>query len=351
MPGAIEIHWRRLRFSLAAFGVAVLAGGATAAAAWWHERRVGEGVEAAEIRLAEARGRYARTRGRAGETAPVRPPVPPVGRTGTARRRAAGTLDRSGPERGDRGRRRPPPARLDAPRREHRSCRIAGDRPVDRTRDAARSRAASVPGRPRTGGARHVHRIGVPPGANGRVGREGAIAGCGSRRRRRGGVPRSMAVRRPVRGGARLDPRHRPGRREQGRDHHGGIGGGAGRAASGDLRPPVHDRGGTGADRRGPRGPECGGGPNPGRIPRPLRTAAPPGALGARRRSRRPLRAFGLRLDRRPADRVRRVAPGAARPGRASAARGADRRGRRLDPGSARTAFRSRYGCGERPHP
>ena len=59
MPGAVEIHWRRLRFSLAAFAAASLAGGAAATAAWWHEHRILEGMEAAEIRLAEARGRYA----------------------------------------------------------------------------------------------------------------------------------------------------------------------------------------------------------------------------------------------------------------------------------------------------
>ena len=59
MPGTVEIHWRRLRFSLAAFAAASLAGGAAAAAAWWHEHRILEGMEAAEIRLAEARGRYA----------------------------------------------------------------------------------------------------------------------------------------------------------------------------------------------------------------------------------------------------------------------------------------------------
>ena len=58
MPGAVEIHWRRLRFSLAAFAAASLAGVAAAAAAWWHEHRILEGMEAAEVRLAEARERY-----------------------------------------------------------------------------------------------------------------------------------------------------------------------------------------------------------------------------------------------------------------------------------------------------
>ena len=58
MPGTVEIRWRRLRFSLAAFAAAALAGGAAAAAAWWQEHRAGERMEAAETRLAVARGRY-----------------------------------------------------------------------------------------------------------------------------------------------------------------------------------------------------------------------------------------------------------------------------------------------------
>ena len=58
MPGTVEIHWRRLRFTLAAFVAATLAGGAAATAAWRHELRIEEGMEAAETRLAEARGRY-----------------------------------------------------------------------------------------------------------------------------------------------------------------------------------------------------------------------------------------------------------------------------------------------------
>ena len=353
MPGVVEIHWRRLRFSLAAFAAAGLAGVAAAAAAWWHEHRILEGMEAARGPARRGARSLRRARGGAGETAPVRPPVPPAGRTGTARRRAAGALDRSGAERGDRGRRRPPPAWLDAPRREHRSGRSAGDRPVDRDRDAARSGAAAVPGRPRTGGARHVHRIGVPPGPNGRVGRRGAIARRRSRRHRRSGVPHSMAVRRPLRGGARLDPRRRPGRRERCGGRRSRSGGGACRSASGDLRPPVHDRGGTRADRRGPRGPERGTGHerDPGRIPRILRTAPAPGWLGARRRSRRPLRPFGVCLDRRPASRVRRPASEAPRPSRVSGDRNSRRRGRPFAPDSTRTAIRPPHGCGERPDP
>ena len=58
MPGPIEIRWRRLRFSLAAFTAAALVGGAAAAAAWWQEHRAAERMEAAETRLAAARGRY-----------------------------------------------------------------------------------------------------------------------------------------------------------------------------------------------------------------------------------------------------------------------------------------------------
>ena len=58
MPGTVEIRWRRLRFSLAAFTAALLAGGTVAAAAWWQERRLAERMEAAETRLAAARGRY-----------------------------------------------------------------------------------------------------------------------------------------------------------------------------------------------------------------------------------------------------------------------------------------------------
>ena len=57
MLGTVEIHWHRLRPSLAAFTAAALAGVAVAAAAWWHEQRVLEGMDAAEFRLAEARGR------------------------------------------------------------------------------------------------------------------------------------------------------------------------------------------------------------------------------------------------------------------------------------------------------
>ena len=58
MLGTIEIRWRRLRFSLAAFAAATLAGVAATAAAWWHEHRIVQGMEAAETRLAEARERY-----------------------------------------------------------------------------------------------------------------------------------------------------------------------------------------------------------------------------------------------------------------------------------------------------
>lgn len=58
MFGTVDIRWRGLRFSLAAFTAATLAGVAAAATAWWHERRIVEGMEAAEVRLAEARGRY-----------------------------------------------------------------------------------------------------------------------------------------------------------------------------------------------------------------------------------------------------------------------------------------------------
>ena len=58
MPGTVEIRWRRLRFSLAAFAAAALVGGVAAAAAWWQEHRAGERMEAAETRLAVARGRY-----------------------------------------------------------------------------------------------------------------------------------------------------------------------------------------------------------------------------------------------------------------------------------------------------
>lgn len=58
MPGPIEIRWRRLRFSLAAFTAAALVGGTAAAAAWWQEHRAAERMEAAETRVATARGRY-----------------------------------------------------------------------------------------------------------------------------------------------------------------------------------------------------------------------------------------------------------------------------------------------------
>ena len=58
MPGTVEIRWRRLRYALAAFAAALVAGGVAAAAAWWQEHRAGERMEAAETRLAAARGRY-----------------------------------------------------------------------------------------------------------------------------------------------------------------------------------------------------------------------------------------------------------------------------------------------------
>jgi len=58
MLGTVDIHWSGLRLSLAAFTAATLAGGAAAGTTWWHERRIAEEMEAAEIRLAEARGRY-----------------------------------------------------------------------------------------------------------------------------------------------------------------------------------------------------------------------------------------------------------------------------------------------------
>jgi len=59
MPGAVEIPWRRLRLSLAVFAAPTLVGAAAAAAAWWQEHRAAERMEAAETRLATARGRYA----------------------------------------------------------------------------------------------------------------------------------------------------------------------------------------------------------------------------------------------------------------------------------------------------
>ena len=58
MFGTIEIRWRRLRLSLAVCTAAALAGGAATAVAWWHENRIAERMNAAEARLAEARGRH-----------------------------------------------------------------------------------------------------------------------------------------------------------------------------------------------------------------------------------------------------------------------------------------------------
>ncbi len=58
MFGTIDVRWRRLRLPLAVCTAAALAGGAAAAAAWWHENRAAERMNAAEARLAEARGRH-----------------------------------------------------------------------------------------------------------------------------------------------------------------------------------------------------------------------------------------------------------------------------------------------------
>ena len=58
MFGTVDIRWSGLRLSLAAFTATTLAGGAAAGTTWWHEQRIVEGMEAAETRLAEARGRY-----------------------------------------------------------------------------------------------------------------------------------------------------------------------------------------------------------------------------------------------------------------------------------------------------
>ena len=58
MSGAIEIRWRRLRRPLAVCAAAALVGGAATAAAWWRESRIADRTNAAETRLAEARGRY-----------------------------------------------------------------------------------------------------------------------------------------------------------------------------------------------------------------------------------------------------------------------------------------------------
>ena len=115
MFGTVDIRWRGLRISLAAFTAATLAGGAAAATAWWHERRIVEGMEAAEARLAEARGRYFALRRGTGDVAPIRPAVPPTGGAGTARGGTAGTLDRGNAKRGGRDPRRPLSARLRAP--------------------------------------------------------------------------------------------------------------------------------------------------------------------------------------------------------------------------------------------
>ena len=58
MFGTIEIRWRRLRLPLAVCAAAVLAGGAVATAAWRHEHRTADRMDAAGARLAEARDRY-----------------------------------------------------------------------------------------------------------------------------------------------------------------------------------------------------------------------------------------------------------------------------------------------------
>ena len=58
MFGTIDVEWRRLRLPFAVCIAAALAGGAAVAAAWRHEHRITEGMEATEARLAETRGRY-----------------------------------------------------------------------------------------------------------------------------------------------------------------------------------------------------------------------------------------------------------------------------------------------------
>ena len=137
MPAKIEIHWRRLRLSLAAFAAATLVGGTTAAAAWLHEQRITEGMEAAETRFAEAHGRYsslAEEREKWRRYGPLYRRLARQGRLGGERpARWTEAVRRAG----GRSPRRPLPGRFDARRRERRSGRGAGDRHVARARDAA----------------------------------------------------------------------------------------------------------------------------------------------------------------------------------------------------------------------
>ena len=282
MPGAVEIHWRRLRLSLAAFVAASLAGVAAAAAAWWHEHHILEGMEAAEVRLAEARERYTAlagereerrrfapryrwlaARGRLGEEQPARwtEAARSAGiEVAAARHRLGSThlVENIGPV-------------------EVRATDLSIEIEMRHEAELTRFLAAlerEAPGMFTVSGCRLVRTDGSGAEEPSPAAVPGATVGAACR------IRWQSVVLSGVEPG--WTPRLRSGRRE-GRGGNGSrSGGGACRAASGDLRPPVHDRGGTRADRRGPRGPERGnsGERNPGRIPRSLRTRPRAGLAG-----------------------------------------------------------------------
>ena len=361
MFGTIDVEWRRLRLPFAVCIAAALAGGAAVAAAWRHEHRITEGMEATEARLAETRGRYSAlaeerrkwrrfgplyrrlaAHGRLGEEQPVR-------WTEAVRRAATGALaaryrlasphvvERSGPVEV-----RATDMSIDLDLRHEAELPVfiaalereaPGLFTVSGCRLVRTEATRAEPPLPAAVGAacrirwQSVVLAGVEPGWTPAAGtQDGDDAGDACR------------------GRCRERCRGRPG------------GGEAGpcRADMGDLRPAVHDRCATRGNRIGPGCPGCGNasGRDPGRAPGPVRTAAAAaGPLGSRRRSGGPFRPLGLCLDRRPAGRVRRRAVGRSTVGKPGAARGSSRRGGALDRGAAGTAFRSAYGCGYRPHP
>ena len=282
MFGTIEIRWRRLRLSLAACTAAALAGGAAAAATWWHESRIAGRVEAAEIRLAEARGRHSTL---AGERRKWQ-------RFGPLYRRlaASGRLGEEQPERWAEAVRSAAAGivaarhRLGAPYVVERTGPVEV-RATDMTLDLEMRHEAELP----------VFLAALDREAAGLF----TLSGCrlirtGEGRqnepplaRRRCIVPSSMAVRRPLRGGARLDARCRrpPGGRPRGRT--GAMAAGPCRSAPRDLRTALHVPGGARGDRIGPVRPAggYGTGRGPGRAPGPVRAAAAAaGPLGTRRR-------------------------------------------------------------------
>ena len=344
MFGTIEIRWRRLRLSLAACTAAALAGGAAATAAWWHESRIADRVEAAETRLAEARGRHSTL---AGERRKWQ-------RFGPLYRRLAanGRLGEEQPERWAEAVRSTAAGvvtarhRLGAPYVVERTGPVEV-RATDMTLDLEMRHEAELP----------VFLAALDREAAGLF----TVSGCRLIRTGEGrqnepplaGVGASCRVRWQSVVLSGVEPGWTPAAGDhQGDDAGVGTAGwqsGPCRAAPRDLRTAFHIPGAARGDRIGPVRPAdgYGTGRGPGRAPGPVRAAA--GPLGTRRRAGGPFRPVGLCVDRRQAGRVRRFASGTNGPGGRRVAGSSSRRRGALDRGPARPAFQSPHGRGDRP--